>query len=573
MNKLRSLLYKEWRDQRALTLGALALLAMLLAAAKLLAGKRFDALLREDYVYPVCLGIFAVALATETITRDASNGVERTLLRLPATRMLAWFAKLAFALLACLGCGLFLIAVERVLRLFEQGNVSLHSTRLQSGHLTLIACAASACLAAACVVKRSLPAVITGIAALASAPLLALWMPVTRATVWLDLCFNSWRPAELASLATFALLVGGLLAFCVRRRDPFGLRRAAGAVFGVGIVLVPAFAASARESAWALDIVPFSPRAEIWRAEPSPDGRYVAVQAEQTWTPREDWLPLSGKDSGTRCRVRHEVWLLDRETGRWSEIDDRDRRLADSPVWDAGGRLATISMPGTFGDGEWLFEHIDPRTLAIQASHPADLSEALGHWCEKTQDGDDWVLRWRSRHIDLQLSKDAIVAISPEVGIVFHEQDGSLVRHELATGGITKLAVLGGRKVFRSLMVSPDGSLLYLPNERKFVDACDGHMVRQLDSSSAWMGWSRIPGRICTLWHLGDEFTALNEDGSETPMPARGFDDHHLGLDAPAPIGGSAELGRGRFLLWDQQRIECMKLDGSEREVLYQARP
>ena len=71
--------------------------------------------------------------------------------------------------------------------------------------------------------------------------------------------------------------------------------------------------------------------------------------------------------------------------------------------------------------------------------------------------------------------------------------------------------------------------------------------------------WSTIPGRVCVVWHSGETFTALNEDGSETPLP--GFE------------SGYREVGPDHILRCEPQRIECMKLDGSEREVLYETRP
>jgi len=121
---------------------------------------------------------------------------------------------------------------------------------------------------------------------------------------------------------------------------------------------------------------------------------------------------------------------------------------------------------------------------------------------------------------------------------------------------------LGVREAFHLVHPSPDGRLLYIqsaPDDRRLIDACDGHLVRRFDMQTGWCGWSGIPGRLCIVWHLGDVFSALNEDGSETPLP--GFE------------SGCHEFGPDRLLRYDEQHIECMKLDGSEREVLYQARP
>jgi hypothetical protein len=150
---------------------------------------------------------------------------------------------------------------------------------------------------------------------------------------------------------------------------------------------------------------------------------------------------------------------------------------------------------------------------------------------------------------------------------VFHEEHGFVVRHELDPECTTRLVALGVPPLevpepFHLVLPSPDGRLLYVqsaPDDRRLIDACDGHLVLRFDMQSGWCGWSEVPGRLCIVSHLGESFSALNEDGSETPLPGFDISCHEFGPD--------------RLLCYDEQHIECMKLDGSEREVLYQARP
>ena len=559
MKGFRALLYKEWRDQRLLVVNAAILCVVLLAVVKYFGGRRFDPDVRERYVMPALLAVFAVVLAVESLTREAQSGVERSLSRLPATRAVAWSAKIAFMALASTAFLALLTAVEHTLRLFEHYSVPARNLLAVSPTvLPLAAGVAAACFAAACVIQRSLPAAVAGVVALLAIPALAYFIPPSRVTTWLDVALNSWHPAELACMATIAFLLGSLLAFRSRRAGALGLRRAGTATFGASVVIGPTLAAPTLNSSWAFDIVPFSPEAKVQLIAPSPDARFLAVSVEQVWTPRYDWLPVTGRLTGSRCRTRREVWILDCATHGWNEIDGRFRMLADPP-WDSRGRLTTVSIPGGFGDGDWRLEHIDPSTREVTEERPASVDDSIGPWYSRVEEPQGTVIRWRAMRTSIRLPAINLIGLSPEPGVVFHDEDGQLVRHTLAPEGFTRLALLVQPRRFHFLTVSPDGSMLYLHDERRILDACDGRIIREFDRDSGWCGWSEIPGRLGIVWHMGDSFSALNEDGSETPLP--GFD------------GSCHEFGPDRLLRYDEQHIECMKLDGSEREVLYEARP
>lgn len=559
MSKLRILLYKEWRDQRALVIGALLVCVLLIVSAKLLVGVRFDAEIRTRFVLPACYGVFAVLLATESIAREVHSGVERTLLRLPVSRELVWLAKALFVVLGSALGLLVLGLLEIVLRLAERAPALVVIEPLV---LPVIAAVATASFVAACVLRRSLPAAFLGLLLVGLVPLTAYALPPLRLTEWVDLILCSWTPAGLSILGVPAFLLGSLFAFRVRRADALGLRRAARACAGAAIVLVPAFAGTARSSAWAFDIVPFSRTAEICSTSPSPDGRFLAVQAEQEWDPSSEWTPAPRPQHGFSRRMRWEVWILDRTTGRWSEIDGRFRMFFGPGTWDARGRLLTLSTDGAFGRGDFSLEHIDPASGAIANSRVLALDEVLASWYWRDTTRDERVLTWKAKGLGVRVPKSALLVPSPQPGIVFHEQDGFLVRHELDPDCTTRLAALGRPNEFRVLAPSPDGSLLFLyesQDDRCLLDACTGEVVRRFDAHEAPAGWSNLPGRI--YWVLREDlgYCALNEDGSLTPLPA--FDPSWQ------------ELGPDHLFHRDPQRIECMKLDGSERQVLYQARP
>ena len=567
MSRLRVLLYKEWRDQRALVVGALLLCVLLVVIAKLVIGPRFNAELRTQSVLPACLGLLAIALATDSIARDACNGVGRTLDLIPARRTLAWISKCLFVALASLGGLVVLALLEMSLRRIEHRPAldGLLAMYQPIGWL-LIAATAAACFASACVVRRSLPAALLGIVLVFAVPLLAYALPVGRATEWIDLILGSSTPTAFFALVGCAFVIGSLLAFRTRGIEAFGLRRAARAAAGVGLVLVPVVAGSARKSAWAFDIVPFSKPVEIRSVIPSPDGRFIALQVSQAWTPRSNWLALTGSRTSSGCRVRFETWILDRTTGALKEIDDRFRACPMDRPWDADGHLVTVSVSGAFGDGEYSAERIDPLSGTVLSSHPETEQDSVfyrkarGDWCKQDVQGTELVLSWKEKGIELRLARDMFVFAAPQPGVVFHEQDGFLVRHELEPDSTTRLVELRhGENTW--LRLSPDGRYLQLFSAREplLLDAHDGRVLQRFDRRTGLAEWSQVHGRICLCRRDRDEWFALQEDGSRTTLPVHS--------------DRCQELDPEHLLAIDGQRVECVKLDGSERVTLYEARP
>jgi hypothetical protein len=570
VRQLRALLYKEWRDQRTLVLGMLLLCVLLVVLARLIIGTRFAPNVRESTILPACLGAFAVALATESIARDRQSGVDATLARLPVPLVSTWFAKLGFLALASLVC-------LATLALLEAGLLTAEHHPIVDGLLAMyqptwwlaIAAIAAACQASASVLRRSLPAALLGISLVVGVPVMAGVLPVGRAIEWVDLVLASWTPAGLSMLVCAAFLLGSLLAHRVRRPDALGWRRAAQALLGVGLVLGPTFANSARLGEWAFDIVPFSKSAEVWYVSPSPDGKHLALQVKQTWYPRRDWLPLTGSRTGTNCRVRCEVWILDPATGAVKEIDDRFRAFPMNFPWDPEGHLVTVSTPGAFGDGEYTAERIDPATATVVSSHPESALDSREYgrgfdlWLEESTNGDQREFSWQGSTTRLRLPREARVLPSPEPGIVFHELGNQLVQHDLADDSTRVLAKVHDLRS-ALLRISPNGRYLQLGEcrEERILDARDGHVLLKLSKQSWLAEWSRIPGRIaivCTSRSVYTDWQVLLEDGSVMVLP----------VHDPRIL----EFGADRFLAIRMSGIECMELDGSQRRTLYEAKP
>lgn len=578
MKQLRALLHKEWRDQRLLAIGALVVCALFQGLGRLLGGTGFSAELRAQ-ILPVLLALFTILLATESIARDAGSGVETILARLPARRALVWLSKASLVALMTTGGGLLLVAMEWILRSCEHRAAPAVSP-LAPQYPVFIAVISAACFASACTLRRSLPAAFLGVLLVAVVPLVVWIIPIHLAD-WFDVVLCAWTPTGLAAAGIPAFLLGSLFAFGTRHEDRFGMRRAARCALGTGLVLVPVFAGTARSAAWAFDIVPFSRTAHFFQVCPRPDGQFVALEVGQEWDPRHDWATWDRPKKGMETRHRLEVWILDVRTGAVREIDQRFRMLlhVNGPIWDERGRLVALSSSAAFGTRSFALEHIDPERAEVLDSREVDLGDVLGMWYWR---GDGTITAKASGAAWKSSKKDALLTPSAAPGIVFSAENGCLVRRDLETGETTTLCVLREPCDHRMLLESPDRRWCMLletqwkgPTVQRLLDACDGRLVKEFKPGSGWAGWSTVPGRICMLCEQGCEWSMLGEDGSLTPMPARGFDWEDLGLERPAASDlhglGIQELGLDRLLFVLGQELGCMKLDGSERRVLYAA--
>ena len=569
MRGFRALLYKEWRDQRALLGGMYALCVLLVVVARLVAGTRLSPQFREGVLLQACLAVVVVVIAVESVVRDRQGLVDETLARLPIRTAPGWASKIMFAALAA--CTVFagLVLLEAVVLLAE-GHPLLDGLQsmIQPVWWCAIAAIAATCHACARVLRRSLPAALLGIAFVVGVPFAASEIPVGRTQEIVDIVLSSWTPGALALLVCAAFLLGSLLAYRVKRLDPLGWRRAGGTLLGVVLVLGPVFANSVRLGEWAFDIVPFSRLVEIEFAFPSPDGRHVALQVRQIWYPKRDWLPLTGSRTGANCRARSEIWILDPHSRDVREIDERFRRVPCDQPWDAEGRLATVSTPGAFGDGDYTAERIDPASAKVVEAHQEsetdhqDYSYGLDRWLERRSDGEQRVYTWRGTKLELRLPRDIRPIVSPEPGVLFYESGNAWVRYEFESGTTrTLVAPLDSKDPF--FRVSPDGRYLrqLAAGALRVIEARDGHLIWELQREAATFTWSQVPGRIGYVQspRWGESLMALLEDGSLKPMPR---------------VSGwrMSEMGPDWILEAHQGSVECVRVDGTERRVLYEAK-
>jgi hypothetical protein len=179
-------------------------------------------------------------------------------------------------------------------------------------------------------------------------------------------------------------------------------------------------------------------------------------------------------------------------------------------------------------------------------------------------DGQDLIVHTHSGSVVLRLPAGTWRLRPQQPGVVFHSEDGYLVRHEFEPEKVTRL-LESKRRTWSDVRISTDGRFLQVLGggdqsiqAPMIVRSTDGLVVHEF-RQDVWVEWSETPGRICIFRQKRLDWFALAEDGTVAPLPARS--------------DRCSELGPDHILAFDYHRVECMKLDGSERQVLYEARP
>ncbi|MBI5431722.1 MAG: hypothetical protein HZA52_02710 [Planctomycetes bacterium] len=562
MNVWRALWWKEARDHRVLFATCALLYVALLAGAELVLGDGFDATLRLGAIHPAALLVVAAAFAAEALAHDAASGVETTLMRLPVSRWKLWSAKASFVVAALAGFELVAFAAELVLASFEPAADSSRLTPVFAWWL-------AALLAAASLLRRALPAALVGV----GVPALLGWLVLGAERMpnvdLLGRVASASGPLGVALALTAALCIASVAAYCVVRFDRFGLRRVGAFAAGGMCVVAPPLAWTFASTSSRADLVPFTHGVSIWNVRPSPDGRYVALQAERVAKLDGDWPTLSRESwLSTTELSRLEVWILDRATGECRELDDRwrsiwspSRRGWSAREWTSDGHLLTVSAPGTFGSGEYRYELVDPRTARVVESFGDD-SDALElaadippSWYRLERIGNHSVLALADGSHGVRLRDDQPVTLSPEVGIAFYRDEaGALLRKNLLDGSERVFARFDGESIGRP-RVSPDGRWVAIQEREKLSirGARDGELVFGPEQG-VLVEWSSH-GRLATITHRDATF-ALGLDGSRVELP-RAW-----------PI----ECGAEGFVTRLPDRVEWHSLDGARVETIYAVR-
>lgn len=570
MRVLGSLLYKEWRDHRALALWGAGLSAALSVGARLAFGPSFDADLRSDWVGPACLVLLLSAVAADSAAGEVNAGVGDTLGRLPVRRHALWAAKLAFLAAAGVAFQGWLVALELAVRLAfpEEASPRL----LRPVLWPTVALSAVAVIAWASLLRRALPAALLGVGSVAGVPLAVPLLEAGAVRDWLALSIDPWTPVTLPAvlgLAFLALSFGSFSPWSSRADDV--RRRIAPGVIGFLAVAAPAVSYSVARALSSADLTPHDTSVVIWDASPSPDDRYVAVSVGRTW--RGHWNVLSEQRDGRANGTRNEVWILDVESGGVRQVDERVRlpyiAVRDGWThgpWGADGLLRTVSYDGPFrrGDGEVRREVIDPATGRVVSEVRDPEGEAVQRfeaelgferWYEVDSDGDQREVRWRGREaIWRGHAHRRELAISPEPGVVLYVEGESLVRVDLGSGANRVLAPV---EPPAWLELSPDGRWISVREGRRLriLDARTGHGLHETREHRllVWLG----PGELVAAMYCAGEQFLVTESGTR-----------------PIDVGLAWIEGRlgGDLLITTMEEIVVLDPDDGATRLLYAPR-
>lgn len=508
MRRFGALLRKEWRDHRALVLLASLLVAAVVIGGRLIFGEAVDSELRTGWMLPGCLVLFLAAVAADSAARESNDGVGDALGRLPVSARALWAAKLVFLMLAAIAFQTWLVALElAVRRIFpEEGPTGLLRPELWAW----TAASTGGVFAFAVLLRRSFPGALLGLGTVIGVPLTWPLLPAGTLRDWLLVGIDPWSPAWMAGVIGLAFLLASLGAYspwCARGND--WARRVLPGLAGLVLVLGPAVGGSAWLASRRMDLVPYEANL-VLAAEASPDGRFVVFTPSGRF--RSAWREIDGA-SGQHYLF--EVWILDRSDGSLQTIDGRQRRTF-SPTsygwfagpWGEDGMLRTWSSVGPFMHSvPGRLEVVDPASGTV-VSHISDYDAGdrstfqsemgLTLWYERESNGRGRVrVHWRGRGKSHSLPREALLAISPEPGVIFHVDDsGNLVRRNLGTGSVRTLMEVEGTSRF--VRVSPDGRWLFLRHGRKSV-ILDSSTGAPLFRSEFYFSpfWSQLPERVC----------------------------------------------------------------------------
>lgn len=335
---MRALIAKEWRENRALLLGFLAVAPVLSLGLKwLVHGRSGGAVAAASALYflPGMVGLFLVAVASDLIAADVASGRIEFLAALPVRLGKVWAAKCLFLLGAGAAYAVFLAALESVFVPLWGESASSLLTAFGVSHLVwcvLLLLLATATLFMSALIDRGFAA------ALAAALLLAglFWGTKALGSSVEILGVVHRRDAVFlfaVVLVAAALLLGSFLAF-TRGRIHLGARvRRVVLAFGALLLVAapPAVWAEASIRSWA-DLSPDDPDVYLHLQGVSPDRRYVLVSAE----PRGDG-PFGARPGASRPR---ELWSVPLDGGEVWEIEPMPQTVRG---FEEEGHVALLS--------------------------------------------------------------------------------------------------------------------------------------------------------------------------------------------------------------------------------------
>ncbi|MCP3916502.1 MAG: hypothetical protein GY711_13170 [bacterium] len=562
MRRTAALLWKEWRDHRALVF-LFALLAPFAVWATQAAWIEDPAdPMIGSVILPAIAVLFAAVLTAEALCADFASGAADALGRLPVSPRTLFGTKLAFVALVFPALLVWITFGEHLRRIAFGHDVELlWGEVLLSRFIWLIGATATMAVAAcASLLRRGFPAVLAG-----SLMVLGSLVLVSRANdgagpTWVQAALETWGLGLVLGTASVAFLCTAVGAYSpwTKARDA---RRIATGALCFCIVGLPAFATGLVRYRSDTSLQPGDP-VTVQRSAPSPDGRYVALQV--------------GRSAPWPGATLEAVWLLHVKT---HEIRVLPGMQLCMPVWHAmdstwsrAGELVCIDK----GD-EPCIAWIEPTTGTVVRTRelvdwPKFLDDVYSPaWCEietgeRAEDGArEYSLHWPKTGQHRTVHSWRRPHPTRRSGEAFYLDDRDLMR--CTPEGTVERVLSGGE--FRPV-VAPDGSLALFRDEDRLWHVVETRTGTDVLDPGDWglFGWTSR-GRSAGVFQNRSkegEFAIVGELGVRNlVIPG----DRLYELN-PTPDGGFVAHREWREGDDRDYRIERLDASGRVLEVLYE---
>ncbi|MBI3818935.1 MAG: hypothetical protein HY286_09620 [Planctomycetes bacterium] len=495
MRILLNLVWREWRNERALMLGAAAALPAILAFSYII---HFDFAIQAP---GLLLAIVAGALAADVCANDSAGRRIETLCSLPVRPAMLWAAKSLFLLVSTAAAAIYLVCADSTVAFALRTTAMTHA---QSGITSVLAgFIAFAWVAAACVSVASV-ACANALGGLVSGAFFTgglVWLGVDAADYLQYLGWAPGTPSLVAAAIVIICIMGTVagIAFCyLRARAVPAWRKFTIRAAGVAIITIASVAGADAAAKSAAIPRPGDANVEFNELSASPDGKWIAARVSH----------FSRSDGF--------VWTFDVENSRAAAIDAFHAYFMNNPWTDAGKiQLLQSGRRGRFqGEDTPRIITADPATGAIVNSREATYAEVtnLPRWASveyrpiPTETRSYWgqgiiTINWTERGLTKKYKSRRPWVLDSQGAAILNkpgtwlgcDENGRLIYYDLAAGSE------------RVLREGPVDIIQSSKNERRaIVITATEKEVIDVDSGACVAGpWPRNKGWV--QWLAGDD--------------------------------------------------------------------
>jgi len=441
MNGFRTLVWSEWRAQRAFLLFVALVLPPLAWAEQRWIGDHYDLGNWTAFGALGLWGLFVAIVASDLVSGELRERVSETYAWLPSSPTARWCAKVQFLAGAALVVGVLSLSIH-ALTLGLARDAEAAAQLVQGLAETWPVAIVGLIFASIALFASTLG--LPGVSALALAALATagsvLATPLVVET--LELAFARSVPSAwvAASGAAYAGLfgLGSWVAFAFGRPDLGHRRRTV--VLGIATVTVPVGLVALGVGASiqrARSIDPTSPRASIVRMSPAPDGRRLALQLEHA-----------------EIETIQRVACLDLESGRTIVAPGG---FVTHRGWTRSGELL-LQRPAEGG-----LVAFDPKTeVERPCTDPDEIAgDRSRDWARVAYEGDTWSLEWIERGLTVSVESFPFRQSSAGLFLLRSERDELLV-HDLRESTEPQAFPARGVRWVSALSVTDDESRILL---------------------------------------------------------------------------------------------------------------